>query len=143
MQRLVGYSDAGLTRQVRLCASFVADYFRKVDRNEDGKVIRSKRTGAVKSQEALIERDLERATIEERTFCRGVACTCPEHADRGLGCPMRRPSRSPNFRKTPWVWSHGGRGYCVDPNAAPWEDQLAENDLSLIHISEPTRPEPI
>eukprot|EP00959_Pyramimonas_sp_CCMP1952_P319506 6685771-Pyramimonas_sp.AAC.2 len=42
---------------------------------------------------------------------------------------MRRPSRSPNFKRTPWVWSHGGgRGYCTDPNATPYEEQLTESD---------------
>eukprot|EP00959_Pyramimonas_sp_CCMP1952_P412755 8649313-Pyramimonas_sp.AAC.1 len=42
---------------------------------------------------------------------------------------MRRPSRSPNSKRTPWVWSHGdGRGHCADPNAAPYLEQLTEKD---------------
>eukprot|EP00959_Pyramimonas_sp_CCMP1952_P374689 7847351-Pyramimonas_sp.AAC.2 len=43
---------------------------------------------------------------------------------------MRRPSRSPTFKRTPWVWYHGdGRGYCTDPNATTAnEEQLTEND---------------
>eukprot|EP00959_Pyramimonas_sp_CCMP1952_P056327 1176417-Pyramimonas_sp.AAC.1 len=32
---------------------------------------------------------------------------------------MRRPSRSPNSHKTPWVWSHGdGRGHFTGPKIA-------------------------
>eukprot|EP00959_Pyramimonas_sp_CCMP1952_P137190 2870686-Pyramimonas_sp.AAC.1 len=42
---------------------------------------------------------------------------------------MGRPSRSPNFNRAPWVWSHGdGRGHCADPNATPYEEQLTESD---------------
>eukprot|EP00959_Pyramimonas_sp_CCMP1952_P169096 3532230-Pyramimonas_sp.AAC.1 len=55
----------------------------------------------------MVKRDLKRATIEDRKLFRGVCCTCPSYADHWLGCPMRRPSRSPNFKRTPWVWSHG------------------------------------
>eukprot|EP00959_Pyramimonas_sp_CCMP1952_P321358 6724729-Pyramimonas_sp.AAC.1 len=44
---------------------------------------------------------------------------------------MRRPSRSPNFKRTPWVWSHGqGRGNCTDPNRTPCDKrQTDENYL--------------
>ena len=42
---------------------------------------------------------------------------------------MKRPSRSPNFGRTPWVWSHGnGLGHCVDPSNAPEHDHLYEHD---------------
>eukprot|EP00959_Pyramimonas_sp_CCMP1952_P328612 6879790-Pyramimonas_sp.AAC.1 len=42
---------------------------------------------------------------------------------------MRRPSRSPNFKRTPRVWSHGdGRGRCAGPNVAPHHERLTEND---------------
>eukprot|EP00959_Pyramimonas_sp_CCMP1952_P371875 7787357-Pyramimonas_sp.AAC.1 len=54
------------------------------------------------STSSLIKRDLKRTIIEERKLYRGVVCKCFEYADRWLGCPMRRPSRSPNSRKTPW-----------------------------------------
>eukprot|EP00959_Pyramimonas_sp_CCMP1952_P341766 7159502-Pyramimonas_sp.AAC.1 len=102
---------------------------RKVDRDEKKMIIRPKRTGAVNAQEKLMKRDLERAIVEERELYRGVACACFEHADHGLGRPMRRPSRSPNFRKTPWVWSRGdGRGYCADPDATPCTEQFTEDD---------------
>eukprot|EP00959_Pyramimonas_sp_CCMP1952_P363976 7621968-Pyramimonas_sp.AAC.1 len=72
---------------------------RKVDRNANRQGHSLNRTGAVKTQEALIKRDLKRAIMEERKLCRGVVCTCFEHADHGLGRQMRCPSRSPNFRK--------------------------------------------
>eukprot|EP00959_Pyramimonas_sp_CCMP1952_P461463 9481616-Pyramimonas_sp.AAC.2 len=39
---------------------------RNVERNGEGKVIRSNRTGAVKSQGAFLERDKKRAIAEER-----------------------------------------------------------------------------
>eukprot|EP00959_Pyramimonas_sp_CCMP1952_P364921 7641624-Pyramimonas_sp.AAC.1 len=58
----------------------------------------------------------------------GACCACPGCADRGPGCPVRRPSRSPNFRGAPWGRSHGdGRAHCADPNATPCEEQLTEN----------------
>eukprot|EP00959_Pyramimonas_sp_CCMP1952_P084136 1759426-Pyramimonas_sp.AAC.1 len=48
---------------------------------------------------------------------------------------MRRPSRSPNFKGTPWVWSHGdGRGRCADLNIAPYLEQLTENDYDLATV---------
>eukprot|EP00959_Pyramimonas_sp_CCMP1952_P400856 8399534-Pyramimonas_sp.AAC.1 len=48
---------------------------------------------AVSTQEALIKRDFKRAIAQERTFYNGVARTCFARADRGLGCPVRRPSQ--------------------------------------------------
>eukprot|EP00959_Pyramimonas_sp_CCMP1952_P409953 8591527-Pyramimonas_sp.AAC.1 len=70
-----------------------------------------------------------RAIVEKRKLCRDVVCICFEYADHRLGCPMGRPSRGPNFCKTPRVWSHGnGRGHCADQNAAPYCDQLTEDD---------------
>eukprot|EP00959_Pyramimonas_sp_CCMP1952_P373601 7824278-Pyramimonas_sp.AAC.1 len=53
---------------------------------------------------------------------------------------MERPSRSPNFEKTPWVWSYGdGLGRKVDPtNPSPRlcmakaDDQpIADNEAKL------------
>eukprot|EP00959_Pyramimonas_sp_CCMP1952_P350922 7352043-Pyramimonas_sp.AAC.1 len=83
---------------------------RQAKRNDDGTIIRSTK-GQNKTQEKMIVRDHKRAIIEDRKEYRGLCCTCPSYADHGLGCPMRRPSRSPNFKRTPWVWSHGdGRG---------------------------------
>eukprot|EP00959_Pyramimonas_sp_CCMP1952_P222115 4643579-Pyramimonas_sp.AAC.1 len=42
---------------------------------------------------------------------------------------MRRPSRSPNLKRAPWVWSHGdGRGYCTDPDKTLYKRQLTEDD---------------
>eukprot|EP00959_Pyramimonas_sp_CCMP1952_P071765 1499156-Pyramimonas_sp.AAC.1 len=52
-------------------------------------------------------RDLKNTITEERELHRGVVCACFEHADHGLGRPMRRPSRGPNFRETSRVWSRG------------------------------------
>eukprot|EP00959_Pyramimonas_sp_CCMP1952_P108781 2274621-Pyramimonas_sp.AAC.1 len=59
------------------------------------------------SQDKMVTRNLKRAIIEERKLYRNVCRSCPEHADHRLRCPMRRPSRSPNFGGTPWVWSRG------------------------------------
>eukprot|EP00959_Pyramimonas_sp_CCMP1952_P011663 245093-Pyramimonas_sp.AAC.1 len=126
---------------------------RKVDRDEKGKSICSKRTGAVITQENFTQRDLKRAIIEERKLHRGVVCTCFGRADHWLGCPMRRPSWSPDFRGTPWVWSRGdGRGYCADPNAAPCSEQLTECDYEQAtapeifnrdyNVGEPASPKP-
>eukprot|EP00959_Pyramimonas_sp_CCMP1952_P365783 7660583-Pyramimonas_sp.AAC.1 len=85
----------------------------------------------------MVKRDLERAIIEERALYRGACCTCPEFADRRPGCPVRRPSRSPHFKRTPWAWSHGnGRGHCTDPNAAPYGEQLTENDYEQATVIE-------
>eukprot|EP00959_Pyramimonas_sp_CCMP1952_P213331 4463456-Pyramimonas_sp.AAC.1 len=49
------------------------------------------------THENTVERDLKRAIIAERKLYISVCCTCPECADFGPGCPMGRPSRSPNF----------------------------------------------
>ena len=44
---------------------------------------------------------------------------------------MRRPSRRPNFGKTPWVWSHGdGLGRDVDPTCNPESACLTEADYA-------------
>eukprot|EP00959_Pyramimonas_sp_CCMP1952_P378093 7920169-Pyramimonas_sp.AAC.2 len=59
----------------------------------------------------------------------GVCCTCPAYADRGPGCPVRRPSRRPNFKRAPRAWSHGdGRGRCTDPHKTPYLGQLTGGD---------------
>eukprot|EP00959_Pyramimonas_sp_CCMP1952_P431221 9031459-Pyramimonas_sp.AAC.1 len=77
----------------------------------------------------MLVRDHRRAIIEDRTEYRGVCCTCPIYADHRLGCPMTRPSRSPTFKRTPWVWSHGdGRGSCTDPNRTPYDKRLTEDN---------------
>eukprot|EP00959_Pyramimonas_sp_CCMP1952_P048862 1020769-Pyramimonas_sp.AAC.1 len=73
-------------------------YPRNVERSEEGKIARSKRTGPGKTPEKSVKRDLKRAVIEERKRYRGVCCTCPNCADHGPGCPMRHPSRSPSGR---------------------------------------------
>eukprot|EP00959_Pyramimonas_sp_CCMP1952_P249448 5214329-Pyramimonas_sp.AAC.1 len=53
---------------------------------------------------------------------------------------MRRPSRSPSFKRTPWVWSHGdGPGYCADPNATPYGEQLTEDDYDRATSDEISR----
>eukprot|EP00959_Pyramimonas_sp_CCMP1952_P254538 5316472-Pyramimonas_sp.AAC.1 len=72
---------------------------RSVERNEQGKMSRSTRTGPVKAQEKLIRRGLKRAIVEERKLYKGVVCACPECADHRLGCPMRRASSSLNFER--------------------------------------------
>eukprot|EP00959_Pyramimonas_sp_CCMP1952_P060106 1255853-Pyramimonas_sp.AAC.1 len=59
--------------------------------------------GQTKSQDNVVNRDLKRAIIEDRKLCRGVCCACPSYADHRLGCPMRRPSRTPEVRRTPWL----------------------------------------
>eukprot|EP00959_Pyramimonas_sp_CCMP1952_P182808 3822909-Pyramimonas_sp.AAC.1 len=157
MLRLVGYSEAGLARQ-RIRPDKMQDwsnrgwaehqirhwhFLRNAEKHERGKIVRSTRTGPVKTQEKLIKRGLERAIVEERKLDRGVACTCPESADHGFGCPMRRPSRNPSFKKVILVWSHGdGRVYCADPNATPWEEQLTKNGYepaTADEISQPSR----
>eukprot|EP00959_Pyramimonas_sp_CCMP1952_P448250 9386205-Pyramimonas_sp.AAC.1 len=46
----------------------------------------------------MIARDHKKAIIEDRKRYRGACCTCPTFADDRLGCPVRRPSRSPNCR---------------------------------------------
>eukprot|EP00959_Pyramimonas_sp_CCMP1952_P267923 5601785-Pyramimonas_sp.AAC.1 len=113
---------------------------RKVERGEGGKIIRSTRTGHVKTHEKIIRRDLKRAIVEERKLYRGVCCSCPEFADRGPGCPMRRPSRNPNFKKTPLLWSHGdGRGRCAGPNATTYNEQLTDNDYEQAPAEEISR----
>eukprot|EP00959_Pyramimonas_sp_CCMP1952_P393685 8249349-Pyramimonas_sp.AAC.1 len=53
---------------------------------------------------------------------------------------MRRPSRSLNFKRTPWVWSHGdGRGHYIDPNTTPCEEQLTESDYDRATADEIAR----
>ena len=43
--------------------------------------------------------------------------------------PYEAAVRSPNFMRTPWVWSHGdGLGRCVDPSSAPEHERLYEED---------------
>eukprot|EP00959_Pyramimonas_sp_CCMP1952_P307000 6425415-Pyramimonas_sp.AAC.1 len=71
---------------------------RRVMRDDAGNIIRSK-VGQAKSQGKKVKRDLKRATIEDRKLYRGVCCTCPSYAGRRLGCPIRRPSRSPDSKK--------------------------------------------
>eukprot|EP00959_Pyramimonas_sp_CCMP1952_P389190 8154769-Pyramimonas_sp.AAC.1 len=75
----------------------------------------------------MVTHGVKRAIIEERKLYRGVGCTCPNYADHRLGCPMGRPSRSQNLKRTLWVWSHGGaRRHCADPGATPYREQLTE-----------------
>eukprot|EP00959_Pyramimonas_sp_CCMP1952_P159085 3326966-Pyramimonas_sp.AAC.1 len=60
------------------------------------------------------------AVISGRKTYRGIVCPCEHSTDRRPMCPMRRPSRSPNFGRTPWVWSRGDRlGRRVDPTSHP------------------------
>eukprot|EP00959_Pyramimonas_sp_CCMP1952_P121536 2541400-Pyramimonas_sp.AAC.1 len=80
---------------------------RKIERDEKGNAMRSTRTGPVKPQDKMVTRNLESAVIEERKLYRNVCCSCPEYADHRLGCPIRRPSRSPNFK------GHRGFGLMV------------------------------
>eukprot|EP00959_Pyramimonas_sp_CCMP1952_P242333 5065306-Pyramimonas_sp.AAC.1 len=54
----------------------------------------------VKTLWALEQRGSMRAIIEERKLYGGVVCTCFEYAGHRLRGPMRRPSKSPNSRRT-------------------------------------------
>eukprot|EP00959_Pyramimonas_sp_CCMP1952_P406684 8523711-Pyramimonas_sp.AAC.1 len=87
------------------------------------------------------KRDLKICIAEERKLHRNVCWSCTEYADHRPGCPMRRPSRSPNFKRTPWVWYHGdGRCYCTDLHSTPYQEQLAENDYEETTPEEVSRP---
>eukprot|EP00959_Pyramimonas_sp_CCMP1952_P249198 5209075-Pyramimonas_sp.AAC.1 len=97
---------------------------RQCKRGDEGNVTRSE-GGQTRPQENMVKRDLKRAIIEDRKLYRCVCCTCPSFSDHRLGCPMRRPSRSPNFKGTPLVWYHGdGRGHCTDPGKTPYRERL-------------------
>eukprot|EP00959_Pyramimonas_sp_CCMP1952_P081122 1695005-Pyramimonas_sp.AAC.1 len=90
----------------------------------------------------MIVRAHKRAIIEDRQQHRGVCCTCPSYADHRLGCPIRRPSRSPSFKRTPWVWPRGdGRGNCTDPNRTPCDKRLTEENYlpATATETEPTK----
>eukprot|EP00959_Pyramimonas_sp_CCMP1952_P334994 7014970-Pyramimonas_sp.AAC.1 len=103
--------------------------------------MRSTRAGPATSQDKMATRSVKRAIIEERKLYRNVCCLCPERADHRHGCPMRRPSRSPNIKRTPLAWSHDdGRGHCADPNATPYNEQLTESDYDRAAADEITRP---
>eukprot|EP00959_Pyramimonas_sp_CCMP1952_P287592 6014509-Pyramimonas_sp.AAC.1 len=89
----------------------------------------------------MVTRSIKRAIIEERKLYRNVCCTSPESADYLIGCPVRRSSRSPDFKGTPWVWTHGdGRVNCADLNATPYEEQLTESDYDHATADEIARP---
>eukprot|EP00959_Pyramimonas_sp_CCMP1952_P038800 812318-Pyramimonas_sp.AAC.1 len=46
---------------------------------------------------------------------------------------MKRPSRSPNFDRVPWVWSRGdGLGRRADPTNHPPAECLTEADYQPI-----------
>eukprot|EP00959_Pyramimonas_sp_CCMP1952_P168478 3520524-Pyramimonas_sp.AAC.1 len=100
-----------------------------VERNDIGNIVGTNGGAGTKSQESLQRRGLERAIIGERKTCRGFVCACFSPADRRSGCPMRRPSRSPNFERAPWVWPHGdGRGRApVDEQERVRTEDIWEN----------------
>ena len=105
----------------------------QVTRGDDGKIIRSDRKGNTRSLPAVAAKAARKALIADRQKYRGQVCLCLAYANHRPLCPMRRPSRSPHYNETPWVWSHGdGLGRCVDPtNHAPHQC-LTEDDYMKV-----------
>eukprot|EP00959_Pyramimonas_sp_CCMP1952_P353261 7401094-Pyramimonas_sp.AAC.1 len=58
-----------------------------------------------------------------------TVCGCEHFSDHGPKCPMGRPSRSPNFERAPWAWSHGDvLGRRADPTCSPREVLQTKDD---------------
>ena len=112
---------------------------RKVNRNEDGQIIRSQRASNTRSSAAMASKATKKEIIADRKTYREQVCVCFAYMDHRPNCPMKRESRSPNFKRTPWAWSHGdGRGHNVDPTNPnnPAHTHLSESDLIPINDTE-------
>ena len=75
-------------------------------RNEQGKIIRTK-GGKTMSEEKYRKKMERKQIIADREDYRMAVCECFAYMNHRPRCPMGRPSRSPNFGKTPWNDSHG------------------------------------
>ena len=109
---------------------------RNINRAVDGKIIRSERASNTRSDAAMASKATRKKIIADRKTYREQVCACVAYMDHRPNCPMKRPSRSPNHGKTPWVWSHGdGLGHCVDPTdpKIPNHLHLSESDCVPIN----------
>ena len=111
-----------------------------VNRDDDCNIVRSTRKGNTRFFKAVSDKAVKQRLIADRRTYRELICGCKAFADHRPLCPMRRPSRSPNYGETPWVWSHGdGLGRDVDPTCNPESACLTEADyapLEEIHVLE-------
>eukprot|EP00959_Pyramimonas_sp_CCMP1952_P395989 8296981-Pyramimonas_sp.AAC.1 len=97
-------------------------------------------TGTRAPGRKLTLRDLKRAIITDRHTCQCVVCPCEHYAGRRPLCPMGRPSRGPNFERTPWVWSRGdGLGRSGDPTNRPPAEFVTKADYQPIDGGEVRR----
>ena len=59
------------------------------------------------SEEKYRRKMARKALVQDREDYRMAVCECHAYMNHRPRCPMSRPSRSPNFGKTPWNYSHG------------------------------------